>query len=167
MLADAITTYEINLTSDRYIKINSSENLFCYDYVKNSYSDILKKLCRKAVYPEDRKLFMSIYSSQNLIKAYENGRLYLYNEYRHLDKNGQAFWISCTTNLLSDPETGDIKAFSYIKDIDSQKRKELAIKHNSERDPLTDLYNRKAAQNLITDNLNNSVETSSTNAYIH
>ncbi len=164
MLADAIITYEINLSSDRYIKIISTEHRF--DYYTRNYSEVLPSLCDSTIYPEDREMFLNTYHRDNLIKQFEKGRPVLYNEYRHLDKNGQAFWVSCTTNLLSDPENGDIKAISYIKDIDEQKRKELAIKRNSERDSLTELYNRKAAQNLITDYLRVSDPKTIKNAFI-
>jgi len=113
------------------------------------------------------QLFIPKINRENLISEYENGRLVLYNEYRHLDENGQAFWVSCTTNLLSDPENEDIKAFSYIKNIDAIKRKELAIKYNSERDPLTELYNRKATHDLITDFLSNPNTSSVNDKYGH
>lgn len=154
MLSDTITTYEVNLTDDQYIKITSKEK--CNEYNNhNTYSASLIKLCDTMIYSDDKQLFMSIYNRENLINSYNTGRIILYNEYRHLDENAQPYWISCTTNLMSDPENGKIKAFSYIKNIDAQKKIELAIKHNSERDTLTDLYNRKAAINLITEYLSN------------
>lgn len=166
MLSDAISTYEINLTKNCFIRIFSKGANYNFDSIHDSYSNLLQKICEVIIYPEDIKPFLSIYSKQSLISAYESGRLILYNEYRHLEKNGQAFWVSCTTNLLSDPETSEIKAFSYIKNIDKQKRKELTIKYNSERDPLTELYNRKAAQNLITNYLSNPNTSSEKNAFI-
>ncbi|OGO88136.1 MAG: hypothetical protein A2Y15_00205 [Clostridiales bacterium GWF2_36_10] len=166
MLSDAISTYEVNLTNDCYIKTFSKENNYHIENLNESYGNILKKLCDSIIYPEDKIPFLNIYNRENLISEYENGRLVLYNEYRHLDENGQAFWVSCTTNLLSDPENEDIKAFSYIKNIDAIKRKELAIKYNSERDPLTELYNRKATHDLITDFLSNPNTSSEKNAFL-
>lgn len=165
MVSDAIATYEINLTTNRYIKIYSKEKNNILN-INIPYSVNIENICEKQIYPEDKNRFLSIYNRENLIKMFENGRLILYNEYRHLNENGQSYWVSCTTNILSDPESNDIKAFSYIKNIDKQKRKELAIKHSSERDPLTELYNRKAAQNLIEDYIEKSDKENRVSAFL-
>lgn len=166
MVSDAIATYEINLSANHFIKIYNTDKNISLNISHYSYTNLLKKLCDKLIYPEDKEHYLNIYNKDNLIKAFKKGRLILYNEYRQLDKSGKAFWVSCTANLLSDPENDDIKAFLYIKNIDTQKRKELAIKYYSERDPLTDLYNRKAAQNLILEYLKNSDTEKNKNAFL-
>ncbi len=166
MLSDTIATYEINLTKDKYIKINSSETILKTLSIHDTYSNNLNKICNTLIYPDDRTLFLSVYEKDKIIESYNSGRIILYQEYRHIDEDGQPFWISSTTNLMSDPENGDIKAFSYIKDIDRQKNIELSIKRNSERDSLTDLYNRKAAMNLISEYLRDPENSSKRGAFI-
>lgn len=51
--------------------------------------------------------------------------------------------------MLKDPETSDILCFTYMRNIQSRKEKELKLKESAERDVLTNLYNRAASQQLI------------------
>ena len=48
-----------------------------------------------------------------------------------------------------DVDTGDIRGFAYIRDIDRQKREELALRYRSERDALTGLYNKRQTEQMI------------------
>lgn len=49
-------------------------------------------------------------------------------------------------HIVKDPVSGDMKLLVYAKDIDKQKKIELATKYKSERDSLTGLYNKGTAE---------------------
>lgn len=153
MLSDAMATFEINLTTDKYSTTDYSTNHYIKE--QSNYSKQLKQIADKYLYPEDKEQFMSIFNRRNLLSEFESGRAMFYNEFRQLDEQGNVVWTSYTLNILVEPGTEDVKAIGYIKDIDTRKRTELAIKHSSERDSLTGLYNRRAALALISGYLNN------------
>lgn len=148
MLADARRVYEINVTRDRFVKLESiqdSTDCGCWQL----YSKAMRQLCEDCVYPEDWDIFYSVALRENLLGGYESGKTEFYCEYRVQDTEGNTSWSSSATHLLKDPLSDDIKGFIYVKDIDAQKRRELELAEQAERDSLTGIYNRRTAERLI------------------
>lgn len=149
MLADVQEVYEINLTKDCFLIEFGEKRKKKKLQLPKQFSRAIPVLVANLVAPKDMEQVLHVFSIPRLLCAYQNGEYTLEYQYRNLDSSGAAFWVSNRVNLLKDPQSGDIKAFSYVRDIDEQKQKELMLKYRSERDALTGLYNRAAAENLI------------------
>ena len=154
MLADAHSIFEINVTQDSYSKEFGGRGEPRQMHFPERFSQALPAIVAEKVNPKERDLVLQKFNPQNLLRCYQNGETSFIFEYRILDQYGNKLWVSNRVNLLKEPETGDIKAFSYLRNIDEQKRKELALKYQSERDPLTELYNRAALEKKISAFLN-------------
>ncbi len=154
ILADVQEVYEINLTSDRFRVIYGKKRRKKSLDLPEQFSKAMPILIKHLVYPKDQEQVMNVFSVSKLLCAFQNGESSLEYQYRNIDSEKQEFWVSNRVNLLKDPQSSDIKAFSYVRDIDKQKRKELKLKFQSERDSLTGLYNRAAAETKITKFLN-------------
>lgn len=145
ILLDAIDVYEINLTKNIYQKQRSSgekTNWECYD-------DSYVKFVSEKVYVEDREAFTTTAGRQRMLSAFQSNTTQEFFEYRRTDLGSDIMWVSSTSNLLTDPATGDVKAFIYVRDIDERKKSELALRYRAEHDVLTGLYNRTAATRFI------------------
>lgn len=152
MLADSRRVYEINVTRDRFIKLESiQDSTDCEGW--NLYTDTMANLCKTKIYQEDWETFLKVATWENLSEGYKNGITEFYCEYRVVEVDGTLTWSSSATHLLCDPLSGDIKGFIYVKDIDHQKRRELELYQQAEHDPLTGIYNRRTAERLVTQQL--------------
>lgn len=60
--------------------------------------------------------------------------------------NGQWHWVDLVVHTFREHSTGNLYALFYLKDIDIPMRQELAHRDAAQRDPLTNVYNRKAFQ---------------------
>lgn len=150
MLADSRRVYEINVTRDRFIKLESIQDTTdCGLWDK--YTSSMAELCKTLVYREDWDAFLKIATRENLIQGFDKGITEFHCEYRVVDEDGHTAWSSSTTHLLKDPVSNDIKGFIYVKDIDKQKELELQLYQQAESDPLTGIYNRRTAERLITE----------------
>lgn len=58
--------------------------------------------------------------------------------------------------LIVDFTTNEKKGFLYVTDIDEQKQSALTLTFKSERDPLTNLYNKSVIETHINEKLNTS-----------
>lgn len=154
MLADVRLIFEINVTQDSFSIEFGGRVEPRQVHLPERFSEALPIIVAKSVNPKERELVLQNFNPQNLLRCYQNGETSLVFEYRTIDQCGNKLWVSNRVNLLKEPETGDVKAFSYVRDIDEQKRKELALKYQSERDPLTELYNRATLEKKITAFLN-------------
>lgn len=150
ILADMQEVYEINLTNNRFVIVFGNKRKKRKLELPSQFTKAIPILIEEIIYLKDRELVKSIFSVEHLLHAFHNGNCTMEYQYRDLDQEGNVFWVHNRVNLLKDPQTGHIKAFSYVRDIDQQKRKEMKLKFESQRDPLTKLYNRSACENNIT-----------------
>lgn len=149
---DAITSYEVNLTKDELTYADPFWLSQLEAKGEISYSEMIRLTKEKVVVEAEARLQMEKTIGRDaLLEAYELGKRDI--QYEYLRKSSRdatdAMWVCTSVNLIKAPMTGDVCAFIYIKDIDQQKRQELELRKNAERDVLTGLYNRKTVTNLI------------------
>lgn len=149
MLADSRRVYEINVTRDRFIKLESIQDTTDYGEW-DVYTKTMAKLCKTRVHKDDWDAFLQVATKENLLQGFENNITEFHCEYRFVDDEGKASWSSSTTHLLKDPVSNDIKGFIYVKDIDKQKELEIKLYRQAETDHLTGIYNRRTAEKMIT-----------------
>ncbi|MEG0944343.1 MAG: diguanylate cyclase [Angelakisella sp.] len=148
MMAENRRVYEINVTRDRFMFLETLRSNIDSDEWR-PYTETMSIICKARVYREDWETFLKIATRNSLLTSFEGGKSEFHCEYRVVDEDGTLRWTASTTHLLKDPLSGDIKGFIYAKDIDSQKRQELLLRQQAERDPLTGMYNRAAAEKMI------------------
>lgn len=62
---------------------------------------------------------------------------------------GDYLWRKITMTNIFDDQGNPVRAVGMLEDIDRQKRREEKLRNRSERDPLTGLYNKGAAERYI------------------
>lgn len=148
MMADSRRVYEVNVTRDRFMRLESISDSTDIN-VWHPYSQTMMDLCKAKVFKEDWDCFLQVATRKNLLEAFAQGQNEFYCEYRIVDNTGELSWSASTTHLLHDPISGEVKGFIYATDIDAQKKQEILLRQQAERDPLTGVYNRAAAERLI------------------
>ena len=58
--------------------------------------------------------------------------------------NEKLCWVEMVTHVFQDRYTENMYALLYLKNIDAEKKRELAQENAAQRDPLTNVYNRSA-----------------------
>lgn len=148
MVRDALATYEVNVTQDVMIKgfdELSDEVAGSVDY---RYTDMLILMAQKLIYSEDIPDYVRCYGRINVLRLFAKGEREIVIDYRRV-QDDTYIWVRSVANLVQDAETGDIKAFLCIKNIDAEKKQQLELQRKAERDLLTGLYNRSTTGKLI------------------
>ena len=149
MLAETIASAEINVTKN---VIEKSSGLWKQGNatLNMTYDEILDFMLEKEIFSDDRELYATIVSRKSFKEYYKKGKLEIKLEHRRINLKGQVQWRELTGHILKEPDSGDLKALIYLKDIDQKKQSELMMKYQSERDSLTGLYNKGTAELLMT-----------------
>lgn len=155
-LTNAIACYECNLTKNLFDRIEGPFQEDIPKEVRSSYDTVFAYVVGNLVYEEDRPRYGEFLNRERMIHTYRSGERELKLEYRRLNREGAAFWVEISVQLLPDPYSEDIKAFFLVKNIDEEKRTELELQRRSEIDALTGLLNRHAVVERINDLLENS-----------
>ena len=123
---------------------------------KLPYREYLDKL-RPWLGEEEYLLFEQEVSLEHIQKMQEKNIDRFSGECRKMTEDGGCRWYSYTIFFDEDSRKND-DVIMAIQDISSQKRKEIkthetisALRYHAQRDPLTSIYNRLAAQEMIED----------------
>ena len=150
MLTEAVVYLEMNVSRNQ-VELCQGE----WEYLPpdaehaQSYDALLALMADAAVFPQDREAYAQLYGRQHALSSFEAGATELRHEHRWIRQDGTVRWVANTMHMLQDVDTGDIRGFAYIRDIDRQKREELALRYRSERDALTGLYNKRQTEQMI------------------
>ncbi|MFL8673955.1 diguanylate cyclase domain-containing protein [Clostridioides sp. GD02404] len=116
-------------------------NKFGYDPItENATKNLIKSV---DIYQDDMDKFIS------LIKLTSEGSEYEECEIRLRIRDTTYAWFSIKATTLFDDNGMPYKVVGSLTDIDEVKREAEKLKERAEKDPLTDLYNKKASQSLI------------------
>ncbi len=163
---DVLTSVKINLTQNKVLHIWSDDyppealrQIQTYDQLSDLAISYLPNKC-------DKKRYQELFAPQALRQSAKAERKSLYGEYRCKTFSGRIIWCAFHLALLRDPDTSDLLAFGYIRDIDERKKTELVLRERAERDALTGLYNRQTAESMISQRLSYQKDPSSQCAFL-
>lgn len=154
---EAIATYEFNLSNNRFA--SEFAKTFRMDGITLSdYNSSMAMIAKRYVHSDDYETLIKTMSTSNLLSLYESGKTEVSFEYRrHRDEfvdSTDYIWVRCTTYLINDRESDDIKGLSYVKNIDEEKQVQIELQFKAERDSLTGLYNKGMTVKLIGEKFN-------------
>lgn len=156
LLADTLFYAEINLTEDIMDTLSEINARELMEHLCHSYDQYLRVEGIKNIHREDYPKFLETFSREKLLASYADGIQECKLEYRHLTSFGKTYWVEATAHMMKDPVSGDIRCLLYLHDIDAAKRERLILENASRLDPLTELYNKGAAEALIRSHLESS-----------
>lgn len=142
----------------RIIEINFSKGILISgfeDYEEQlgdeiyDYRKMLATMLRTTVHAEDREEFIKYLSPITVVEEFEKGKSEIIFDYRRLMPDGSYVWMHVLMALMRDTQSGDVKGFVQIKDIDIEKRQQIELKYKAERDLLTGLYNKGTTELMI------------------
>ena len=149
MLSSMDAYGEINLTKNRFEKISGLWETYLAVKGTSTYQEIAEANSRRFVHFEDWDNYVSVVCRENLLRSYAAGNREIHCQHRRLNRDNQMVWMLLTIHLLADPDSGDVKALAYLKDINREKQRELELQYQAKKDPLTQLYNKGTAEALI------------------
>lgn len=136
---------ELNLTknccvgkkTEEYFKSLGAENL--------PYNEGLKVIAEKQIKEEFREGYISIFSPENVIREFENGNGHLWYELMITQDNVNYYWMRIDAHIFYSAEDQSVHMFTYRKNIDGEKRKEI----QAETDEMTGFLTKKATERMV------------------
>ncbi|MEF9940696.1 MAG: PAS domain-containing protein [Lachnospiraceae bacterium] len=120
-IGNTLISFRINLTKDRVedctCNTTKLNNLQEYEKASELFSSIIPTYYSK----KDRIAGTSILDVRMLLERFSEGQTKQYVAYRRNLKDGKFCWLGVTINLMKQPNTGDVIAFLYTKDIHKNK----------------------------------------------
>lgn len=149
ILTEKTAFAHVNITENRCIRFGGIWNLYNELINTITYSELTESFINKVVHPEDRAHYLELMQKDNFIQSFENGIDKLGCEFRRIVEQNKMLWMELHVHLFKEPFTQHILALVYITNIDEKKKQELALLYDSERDQLTNTFNKRIAETSI------------------
>lgn len=144
MSSEKTALFEWDLTHD----MSEGGNGELYDYFKDQANETFNARTAKYaachVYAKDRPAYLAFLNREQMLGAYHEGINHAEMDFREIRKTGGYRWMHIAVQLVPYPDTGGVKAFIIIRDIDEERRALLATQTQARQDALTGLLNRSA-----------------------
>lgn len=122
------------------------------------YHEIFKKIKETIANEDDCKRFQAYYT---LDKIYEYAQT-MYPipdfEFRQKQKDGMILWVMLNMRIMRSPNGEEPILFGYARNIDLQKKRELALRKKVEIDEVSGFYSHATAKLLVQNILKNEKE---------
>ena len=142
------TMFEFDITNDRII--TGRGHLSGYAELSESYGEIIESFAGTYLHPNDRDVVLSLFSPEKIRERYENGLTDSDVDFRAVDQQSGAYrWKSAHATLFIDPADNTLHVVCFVKDINESKERMDRLFEMADKDPLTGLYNRRRAEELI------------------
>ena len=149
----------LELTSENLFEADLKHNRLDYGQEKYNrafpflhtemYSEIIESISKNAIFPDDAGIYYNTFNRENLTKLFATEDKHEISlDYRMIDKDNSCYWVTGTVIHLADSNNA-LKIIGYMKNIDVQKKHELELLKQSQKDSLTGLYNKKVTQSMI------------------
>lgn len=148
LTGDCLYAYEIDVTDNRFLRIDSNLAMDLGITDTCPYSTMLENVIHTRVPPEQQEHVRSMLSREALLESYRRR-----NRKVTVDYQRKTFvvsnWVRSHVAMVKDSGTGHVMACVYVTNINVQKKHEIRLVEKAQRDPLTKLYNRDASSLLI------------------
>ena len=141
-------TLELDLDADRIESQGGKMIPPDVSVIGTRMTDFSRHMVTAKMLEENYAEGLQFFSSEYLISQYAAGNHHLEQVWQMRFRSGLG-WVRTTVTLMTDPYTGHKKAFLSMTDITQEKTAQLEAQFRSERDSMTGLLNRAAAEAQI------------------
>ena len=146
---DDVSYFETDITADLIEQQGGFILDLGLDMQGRSHAQAVERLVNGFVLEAYRERSRAFFARDHLLTLYTDGKRELSEEWQVLMPNGSTRWLQATVQLVADPYTGHIKAFTLLTDVTEEKRLSLEMRQRAETDGMTGLYNKTTTETLV------------------
>lgn len=155
---DIVCSFRLNLEKNQIEEFRIRGEKYISEDSENNYELISRYIYNSMVNENDKKRFEKRCSYAEIQKCAATKTGINKFDFRQKTDDGSIIWASLTMKILTSPVNGETILFGYVKNIDSQKKRELVLQRKAETDKLTGFYRENTIKLLIKGILNESTK---------
>lgn len=122
---DSEVAIQFNVTKDKLISYRSAQKFYGEFQAGEEGSAIRPGISAKIPTPEERRIADDFFDRNKAIERFEKGEKEFSAEYRRRLINGRLCWFHVTCRLAKDEDNGDLISYTYMRNINKERMKEL------------------------------------------
>lgn len=141
--------YELNITKNCPVGKRTEEYFESLGAKDVPYDEGLRIIAKKQIKTEYQEGYISIFKTENVIQEYKKGNNHLQYDFMITQDGVNYNWMRIDAYIFYSTEDRCIHMFTYRKNINLEKQKELQAK----MDEMTRFYTKRATEKIIEDML--------------
>ena len=125
-----------------------------------SRTEVLEHIVRTYIVEAQREACRSFFSRATLITAFSDGNRSASEDWALALPDGETGYIRSEIQMVQDPFSGHIKAYTVLRDVTDETRAALAMRKQAELDGLTGVYNKTTTELLVRQRLEHTTHDS-------
>lgn len=117
--------YELNITRNKYANKLTEQYFGSLGAGDLPYDQGLKVIAEKQIKEEYREGYVSTFTPENVIRQYEMGNNHLRYDFKITQEGSRYFWMRIDAYIFFSQEDECIHMFTYRKNINAEKEKEI------------------------------------------
>lgn len=139
--------YEIDVTHNRAAGKSTERYFESLGVPKDTpYDQALAVIAQKQIKEEHRQGYLTTFSPQNVISAFESGNAHLQYDFMISQEGSDYFWMRIDAHIYISPVDQSLRMYTYHKNIDAEKRRGIEMVKIAQTDAMTGLYNKAATR---------------------
>lgn len=131
-----------------------------------SYDEALVAFANSRIKEEYIQGYLDTFGSEHVLGAYEKGIHNLSYDFLCAEDKTSYHWMRINAQIFFWHSDQSVRMITYRKNIDAEKRRELGLLEETLRDSMTGLYNKRATEKLIAEDLAKDNESDKKHAYL-
>ena len=107
------------------------------------YEEFLQAVADRQLLEEYRAGYVATFSIENVMRHFKAGNNYLQYEFMITENGSDYFWMRIDAYIFYSEADKSVHMFTYRKNIDEEKRKELETQRKASTDEMTGVYTKK------------------------
>lgn len=142
--------YELDITRQRAAGKSTEQYFESLGATKDtSYDEVLQIISEKQIAQEHRDGFVNTFCSRNVIREYEAGNTHLQYDFLISENGSDYLWMRIDAYSYYNLEDKSIRMFTYWKNIDVEKRRNMKIEKKAQIDEMTGLFTKMETRRRI------------------
>ncbi len=147
--------YELNITRNCSVGRHTEQYFESLGANDLPYEQGLRVIAEKQIKKEFREGYLSIFSPDNVVREFEKGNNHLRYDFMITQDGNDYHWMRIDAHIFYSVEDDSIHMFTYRKNIDAEKQKEV----QANTDEMTRCYTKKATERVIEQQLSQKPDT--------
>lgn len=142
--------YEIDVTHNRAAGKSTERYFESLGVPKDTpYDQALAVIAQKQIKEEHRQGYLTTFSPQNVVSAFESGNAHLQYDFMISQEGSDYYWMRIDAHIYISPVDRSLRMYTYHKNIDAEKRRGIEMAKIAQTDAMTGLYNKAATRAQI------------------
>lgn len=122
------------------------------------YDKALHVVAGKQIKSEYIQNYLDIFSPLSVLNAYKEGITNLSYDFMTTEDGINYHWIRMSARIFYWSSDNSVRMITYRMNIDAEKKRELTLLENVQKDSMTGLYNKRTTEELIASTLETALE---------